>query len=60
MSKPTKWEYGIVSATSAMGIAEMLPTEGEDGWELVSVIRDGQGGFVGYMKRPLPPLPADR
>lgn len=48
----TRWEYAtapvIVHATQ-----QILNNWGQDGWELVQVVTNDQGGLVAYFKRPV-------
>ncbi|HZG85051.1 hypothetical protein [Paenibacillus sp.] len=45
-----RWEY------ARAGAFEALAALGEDGWELVGVAPDGNGGQTFYLKRPRPSI----
>ena len=47
----TSWEYQVAQIP-LHNEALMLNNFGQDGWELVSIIRNDQGGLVAFLKRP--------
>ena len=48
----TQWEYQV-APIPLHNEALMLNNFGQDGWELVEIIRNEQGGLVAFLKRPL-------
>ena len=47
----TKWEYSV-APIPLHNEALMLNNFGEDGWELVHISKNDQGGMVAFLKRP--------
>ena len=47
----TKWEYQV-APIPLHNEALMLNNFGGDGWELVEILRNEQGGLVAFLKRP--------
>ena len=45
------WEY-FVAPLLEHNPGEILNTFGEDGWELVAIHTNAQGGLVAFLKRP--------
>jgi hypothetical protein len=45
-----RWEYDKVNEFSA------LASLGVEGWELVGIVADGEGGETFYLKRPAPSI----
>ena len=45
-----KWEY-FVAPLLEHNPGEILNTFGDDGWELVSILDNGTGNYVGFFKR---------
>jgi hypothetical protein len=50
----TKWEYAVVALGKFAATEDALNPHGAEGWELVSVIQQPAGDFIGFMKRRLP------
>ncbi|QWT24914.1 DUF4177 domain-containing protein [Subtercola sp. PAMC28395] len=48
----TTWEY-VTTPLMIHNTAAILNNWGSDGWELVQIVTNEQGGIVAYMKRPL-------
>jgi hypothetical protein len=49
-----KWEYAVVGCIQEEPfLSEALAEKGEEGWELVSVVRDDNEVVDLYFKRPL-------
>ena len=46
-----KWEYQV-APIPLHNEALMLNNFGQDGWELVAIHRNDQGGLVAFLKRP--------
>ena len=46
----TKWEYQVAPILNHAA-AQILNNFGADGWELVSIIDNGSGNYVGFFKR---------
>ncbi|GGR60340.1 hypothetical protein J2S40_004401 [Nocardioides luteus] len=46
----TKWEYQVAPILNHAA-AQILNNFGEDGWELVSILDNGTGNYVGFFKR---------
>ena len=49
----TKWEYQV-APIPLHNEALMLNNFGQDGWELVAIQTNAQGGLVAFLKRPQP------
>jgi hypothetical protein len=47
----TVWEYQV-APIPLHNEALMLNNFGQDGWELVSITHNDQGGMVAFLKRP--------
>lgn len=47
----SKWEYQV-APIPLHNETLMLNNFGEDGWELVHIERNEQGGLIGFLKRP--------
>ncbi len=47
----TKWEYQV-APIPLHNEALMLNNFGQDGWELVAIQTNAQGGLVAFLKRP--------
>ncbi|WP_437184130.1 hypothetical protein [Subtercola boreus] len=48
----TTWEY-VTTPLMIHNTAAILNNWGSDGWELVQIVTNEQGGIVAYLKRPL-------
>ncbi|MGH3352206.1 MAG: hypothetical protein ACRDPS_16170 [Nocardioides sp.] len=46
----TKWEYQVAPILNHAA-AQILNNFGTDGWELVSILDNGTGNYVGFFKR---------
>lgn len=51
MSKSTKWDFQHVAEKSKSEFCKKLSGQSSEGWELISIVRDDEGNFVGFMKR---------
>ncbi|MCU1481108.1 MAG: hypothetical protein JWQ19_1894 [Subtercola sp.] len=49
---PAKWEY-LTTPLMIHNTAAILNNWGADGWELVQIVTNPEGGIVAYLKRPL-------
>jgi len=49
----TKWEYQV-APIPLHNEALMLNNFGQDGWELVAIQTNAQGGLIAFLKRPAP------
>jgi hypothetical protein len=47
----TKWEYQV-APIPLHNEALMLNNFGQDGWELVTIQTNAQGGLIAFLKRP--------
>ena len=47
----TVWEYQV-APIPLHNETLMLNNFGQDGWELVTILRNEQGGLVAFLKRP--------
>ena len=47
----TKWDYQV-APIPLHNEAMMLNNFGQDGWELVAIHTNAQGGLVAFLKRP--------
>jgi hypothetical protein len=48
----TTWEY-LTTPLLIHNTAAILNNWGKQGWELVQIVQNSEGGLVAYLKRPL-------
>ena len=48
----TTWEY-LTTPLMIHNTAAILNNWGKQGWELVQIVQNAEGGLVAYMKRPV-------
>ena len=46
-----KWEYLVLRRRTLELLSPSLEDEGEEGWELVTVLMDRDGQFTAFLKR---------
>lgn len=51
MSATTKWEY-LTAPVLVHATKQILDNFGQDGWELVAIHTNAQGGLVAFLKKP--------
>ena len=50
-AQPVKWQYQV-APIPLHNEALMLNNFGSDGWELVAIHTNAQGGLIAFLKRP--------